>query len=201
MSQPATFPAPRPSGFAAPDLSQVGHQLPLGDVIDEEMIAHYRRDARFRLVVVVVAVAGAVLAFKFLPGAERTASYRRRRSNPQNVGAAVCLMIAVFAGARLMASHRLVTILRGARWHRSTFSTVRETRGEFRIHHLTLDETGLTYRPMSRVLTVPEYHAYVEWAGDPTGVIAIRKPGTAKVHVYRPVTADEAKRDNVRWKK
>ena len=43
MSQPATFPAPRPSGFAAPDLSQVGHQLPLGDVIDEEMIAHYEQ--------------------------------------------------------------------------------------------------------------------------------------------------------------
>ena len=201
MSQPTPFPAPRPSGFAAPDLSQVGHRLPLGEFVDDEVIDHHRRSTKVSLIVLVASVVGAVLAFKFLPGPDQTGSYRRRRNNPEAVGAGLCIVVAMFAAARLMASHRLAKLLQGARWHRSYFAMVKETRGGLRIHHLTLTETGVTYRPMSRLLTTPEYDAYVEWTGDANGVIAVRKPGTDKIHVYRPVTADDAKRDNVRWKK
>ena len=147
--------------------------------------ARERCRQRFWIAVVatVLAIAGMVVAIATAGGQDEPG-----QSRPVGVYVAAFIGTAgLFLALYAYRQARLRRVLTRAAWHRSTISLTTTGRGRSSQDHLTIEVTGLWYRP-SNPLGAPGWlraaHE-VDWTGDPHGHIVVRLPDSPRLGLFR----------------
>ena len=161
----------------------------LAEPVDGALVARYRRRSYLALVLMVVAIAGAVIAMVVAVG--ETSPDRDVKDDPP---AMILLFTAALLAALELAMYayrvrRIARVLDGRSWQPSSHEVVVIGSGKRAQPRLHLTEVDRWFRPTYYLASTTKLERAdaLDWAGDLDGHVVVRLPERGRLHLYYAV--------------
>ena len=183
--QPTSRRHPRPTP-ALPVRTPIVH-------VDPELVhkSRVQRTGAWMTAAVGVAAGSALVLLAPDSGGQQTSE--EHTLNGWTFAAVLCFAVAGWAVTKAATGRVIHRIVQAGGWQLSACTAQFIGSGKRRMQTIRLAATGAAYGPSIPAMSPgSRFPDTVEWAGTPTGEIAVRVPGTSQVYLYRALGLAES---------